>query len=155
VQCTKNITGPLKISFDYVVESEHGGCILGLHNFGACGGIFRYNLANHRGSFTMNLGSINVLHSELMAMILAMEVVGCYNWNYLCIESDSKVALSAFDNAIVVPWNLCNCWNNCFSLELHIISTHIYREDNSCADKLANHGYSIANFAWWSPGISF
>jgi hypothetical protein len=47
----------------------------------------------------------------------------------------------------LVPWKLNVKWKNC----LHIIRnfrfrfSHIYREGNTCADKLANADF----FCWW------
>ncbi|MCI23312.1 heat-shock protein, partial [Trifolium medium] len=63
--------------------------------------------------------------------------------------SDSKVALGDFDEPDIVPWNLRNRWGNCLMLGLNICHSHIYREGNSCADRLANHGHSLDSFMWW------
>ncbi|MCI03920.1 RNA-directed DNA polymerase (Reverse transcriptase), partial [Trifolium medium] len=40
----------------------------------ACGGLFRDYLANFRGGFAQKISSLSVLHAEIMALILAMEM---------------------------------------------------------------------------------
>jgi len=32
---------------------------------------------------------------------------------------------------------------------MHFMITHIFREGNNCADKLANLGLTVINFTWW------
>lgn len=32
---------------------------------------------------------------------------------------------------------------------MHFMITHIFREGKHCADKLANLGLTVINFAWW------
>jgi ribonuclease HI len=77
---------------------------------------------------------------------MAMEIASQHGWNYLWIESDSGMVINAFTNISVVPWNLRNRSHNCLSLGLNIIRSHIYREGNKCADRLANHGRTLTNF---------
>ncbi|KAK2384369.1 hypothetical protein QL285_071721 [Trifolium repens] len=104
------------------------------------------------GSYAQPLGTVSILHAELMAIILAIEFVAAHSWYNLfnlLIESDSKVALSAFDNPDVVPWDLRNRWSNCSSFSLVIFHSHIYRESNICADRLASHGHTIVDVLWW------
>ncbi|GAU50560.1 hypothetical protein TSUD_180300 [Trifolium subterraneum] len=62
---------------------------------------------------------------------------------------DSKSTLIALENIDCVPWDLRNMWLNCRSFLITIRWSHIYREGNSCADKLANLGHSFAQFKWW------
>jgi hypothetical protein len=68
---------------------------------------------------------------------------------YLWIESDSKSALLAFENHTIVPWTLQNRWANCLQLGLLLRWSHIFREGNACADRLASMGYSFVAFNWW------
>jgi len=52
-----------------------------------------------------------------------------------------------------VPWMLCNRWNTCLNYceKIRFRVTHIFREGNVCANKLANlefiHGES---FHWYN-----
>jgi ribonuclease HI len=60
-------------------------------------------MANFRGEYAQNIGNQTVLHADLMAMILAMEIANKKGWKYLWIENDSKSALLAFENHTIVP----------------------------------------------------
>jgi hypothetical protein len=44
---------------------------------------------------------------------------------------------------------LRNRWGNCLLLGLNISYSHIYRQGNSCADKLANHGHTVTCYTWY------
>jgi hypothetical protein len=61
----------------------------------------------------------------------------------------TTVALRAFSNSNAVPWDLRNHLSNTLNLGLHIAASHIYREGNTCADKIANHGHLLDNIHWW------
>ncbi|MCI11169.1 ribonuclease H protein [Trifolium medium] len=84
-----------------------------------------------------------------MAMIIAMEQARNKGWLNVWLESDSLISLGAFKNHDIVPWDLRNRWSNCFSLGLNIHSSHIFREGNTCADKLANEGLALSTYTWW------
>ncbi|KAK2432986.1 hypothetical protein QL285_018299 [Trifolium repens] len=84
-----------------------------------------------------------------MAMILVMEIADKKGWKYLWIESDSKSALLAFENHNIVPWTLRNRWANCLQLGLLLRWSHIFREGNASAGKLASMGHSFVAFNWW------
>ncbi|PNY13739.1 ribonuclease H [Trifolium pratense] len=129
------------------IKANTDGSVLG--NLAACGGLFRNHSSDHMGSYAQPLGTVSILHAELMAIILAIEFAAAHSWYNLLIESDSKVALSAFVNPDVVPWDLRNRWSNCSSLGLVIFHSHIYREGNICADRLASHGHTIVDALWW------
>jgi ribonuclease HI len=121
----------------------------------ACGGLFRDHRADHVGSFAQNIGIGSVLHAEITAIIIALERAAVNGWQRIWIESDSLGALAAFANPSIVPWDIRNRWCNATSLGLTIVHTHIFREGNMCADKLANHGHSIAAPVWWDSVPSF
>jgi hypothetical protein len=82
-------------------------------------------------------------------LIIAMEISHSKNWNFLWLESDSKVALHAFDNVDIVPWDIRNRWLNCLTFGLTLKWSHIYREGSSCADKIANLGRACESLEWW------
>ncbi|GAU20576.1 hypothetical protein TSUD_33230 [Trifolium subterraneum] len=115
----------------------------------ASGGMFRDYMANFRGAFAQKISGHSVLHSELTALILAMEIAHSRQWNFIWLESDSLNALQAFDNITIVPWDLRNRWSNCFMLGLTLKWSHICREGNACADKLANIGHFHTRTRWW------
>lgn len=90
----------------------------------------------------------SVFHAEILAFILAMEHVAHHGWRNIWLESDSTIALMTFANPSLVPLLLWNRWHNARGLGVHVISFHIFREGNSCADKLANMGYDIQGSVW-------
>jgi ribonuclease HI len=126
------------------------GSVTNLPPSAACGGNFRDHLTTFKGCFAMKLAAVSVLHAELMAIIMAIEIVHRKGWSNLWIKSDSQAALCAFANPAVVPWDLWNRWKNCMLLGLNLVSSHIFREGNSCVDSLANYGHSITDFTWWN-----
>ncbi|CAJ2653183.1 unnamed protein product [Trifolium pratense] len=133
--------------FSWVKANTDGSLI---NNSAACGALFRDHTANFLGGFTSKLSFKSVLHAELMSIIFAMDLAHNKGWSKLWIESDSQVALGAFKDIEVVPWNLRNRWGNCLSLDLNIYYSHIYREGNTCADKLASLVHSGQHFTWFN-----
>jgi ribonuclease HI len=115
----------------------------------ACGAIFGDSTGGFMGGFSCRLHVTSVLHTKLLAFIIAIEQVHQRGWLHVWVESDSQVSIQATKDQSIVPWDICNMWLNCFSLNMHIIFSHTFREGNSCADKLASHGLSIADFHWW------
>ncbi|KAF1876288.1 hypothetical protein Lal_00029635 [Lupinus albus] len=68
-------------------------------------------------------------------------------------EYDSSWVVDIFNDKTKPRRNLSNFWDHCSTRNLHI--THIFREGNGCADKLANFGvYNRADF-WWDETPSF
>lgn len=67
-----------------------------------------------------------------------------YGWRVI----DSTIALITFANPSLVPLLLRNRWHNARGLGVQVISSHIFREGNSCADKLANIGHYIRGSVW-------
>jgi len=66
----------------------------------------------------------------------------------------STSALSVFNNPSIVPCRIRNQCHNCSQFDIHISSSHIFREGNGCTDKFANMGHSIHATVWWDshPG---
>ncbi|PNX57963.1 ribonuclease H, partial [Trifolium pratense] len=129
------------------LKANTDGSVVG--NTAACGGLFRNHMADHVGSFAYNLGPVSILHAEITAIIIVIELAAAHGWQRISIESDSMSALSSFENPSIVPWDLRNRWSNAISLGLTVIHTHIFREGNMCADRLASHGHSIVDSMWW------
>lgn len=123
------------------VKCNTDGASLGSTGLAACGGIFRDCKGDSLGCFAVILG-----------IILAIESAYQKNWSNLWIETDSMIASLAFKSQHIVPWQLKNRWENCLLMmsNMHFMITHIVREGNHCADKLANLGLSVVNFTWWN-----
>jgi ribonuclease HI len=62
----------------------------------------------YKGGFSSKLEYSTVLHAELMAIILAMEMALTKGWLRLWVESDSQVAIRASKDHSIVPWVLWN-----------------------------------------------
>jgi ribonuclease HI len=124
------------------------GSVVG--NSAACGGIFRDHLGSFRGAFTCNLGPDTVFSSEIQGYIFAMEFAAHNGWYNVWLESDSSSGLAALKNHALVPVMLRNRWHNACRLGVQVISSHIYREGNVCADRLANMGHSVQGAVWLS-----
>lgn len=133
------------------VKCNTDGAASGAHGNAACGGIFRDANADFLGAFAVHLGKGSALNAELIGAMVAIEVAHLNNWHNLWLETDSKLVYLAFKSSKIVPWSLRNRWDNC----LHLLSmfrfnvTHIYREGNQCADKLANIGLSLSSHFWF------
>lgn len=114
----------------------------------ACGGLFRDSLGTFLGAFSCNIGTASIFHAETLAYILAIEHTAQHGWRNLWLESDSSSALLVFSKSSLVPWMLRNRWHNARNLDVQVITSHIFREGNSCADKLANMGHGIIGSIW-------
>jgi ribonuclease HI len=87
-----------------------------------------------------------------MGIILAIECDFDRGWSHLWLESDSKLAVLAFKSCNIIPWQLYNRWLNCMIMiiSMNFVVSHVYREGNHVADKLANIGLSLNAFTWWN-----
>jgi len=112
------------------------GSVVGHHS--VCGGISRENRGSLMGYFAGNFGALSVFEVELFGFILALE----HALHHMLV----------FKNASLVLIRLRNRWHNCFPTGFKVISSHIFGKGNSCADDLANHGYSIQG-VWWSTAL--
>jgi len=117
---------------------------------GACGGLFRDHLGTLLGAFTCNMGSCSIFDAEVLGYIIALEFAAQHGWSNIWLENDSTSALQVFHNVLLVPILLRNRWHNARSLHIQVISYHIFREGNRCADGLANMGHSVVGELWLS-----
>lgn len=121
-----------------------------LNNSGACGGLFRDHLGTFLGAFVGNLGRCSVFDTEVSGFILVMEHAALHGWYNIWLESDASSALMVFKNPSLVPILLRNRWHNARTLNVQVISSHIFREGNVCVDRLANLGHSVVGEVWLS-----
>lgn len=117
----------------------------------SCGGIFRYSNANILSCFAENLGGGTSYHSELSAIMRATEIAFQRGWRNDWIETDSSLVVMAFNKDSMIPCGLRNRWRNCKHLlyQMNFLVTHIYREGNICADKLASIGLNLHGVTIW------
>jgi ribonuclease HI len=115
----------------------------------ACGGIFRNVDSSFLGVNALNIG----VSTFLIGVMIAIEIAANEGWSHLWLEFDSMLVVLAFSSTRIVPWPLRNRWDNCLmmisNMNLYVSDSHIYREGNHCANKLANLNLSLPTFAWW------
>jgi len=116
-----------------------------------CGGIFRNHDADFLLCFAENTDNSDAFHAELHGAMHAIELASQFHWKNLWLECDSALVINAIKNLSIVPWRLCNRWENCLHItrSMNFIATHIFREGNTCADVLANFGLSVAHLRVW------
>ncbi|KAK2443569.1 hypothetical protein QL285_014658 [Trifolium repens] len=133
------------------IKCNCDGASLENTGFSACGGIFRNADSSFFGAYALNIGVSTSLKAELIGAMIAIETATNKGWSNLWLESDSMLVVLAFSSARIVPWSLRNRWDNCLLLisNMNFYVSHIYREGNHCADKLANLGLTLPNFTWW------
>lgn len=136
--------------FNWIKCNIDGAC-KGHPGASSYGGIFRNSEANFLGAFACNLGISNSLTAELNGAMLAIEIASQKGWNQLWLETDSVLVTQAFKSHKIVPWPLRNRWLNCLHIcsSLSFFVTHVFREGNHCADKLADIGFSLQSQYWW------
>lgn len=80
-----------------------------------------------------------------------IEIAKQNNWCYLWLELNSMLVVNAFKNHALVPWKLRNRWDNCLNMicSINFIVSHILREENQCADYLANIGLTLNVLTVW------
>lgn len=115
------------------------------------GGIFSDKSVAVLGCFALYFGISNSLHAELLAAMYAIELAFQKGWHPLWLECDSSLVVTAFSNSAIVPWQLQTRWKIYLQLttSMRFRISHIFREENTCVDKLANFGVSSCCNYWW------
>ena len=105
----------------------------------------------------MPLGVQCALTAELKACMHAVSATMDNAWTHLWIETYSIMVTKAFCNYNIVPWRLRVEWLDCMLTcsKIHVYVSHIYREGNQCADKLANYAVDHEEYKWWSEAPNF
>ncbi|KAF7828542.1 reverse transcriptase [Senna tora] len=109
----------------------------------AIGGLIRDEYGNWVKGFSSFIGYGIAFTAEVWAIIVGLKLAMNLNCHYLCVESDSLLAVNLLnDSNVSTSHHLYNLINWCRSIlsrftEVKII--HSFREGNSCADSLARH----------------
>ncbi|XP_019458482.1 PREDICTED: uncharacterized protein LOC109358584 [Lupinus angustifolius] len=87
-------------------------------------------------------GNQDALFVELNAAITTIQFANSNGWNAVWLEYDSSIMVDIFKGKHKPPWKLLNKWLllKATMEGMDCIVSHIYREGNSCADKLVNYG---------------
>ena len=130
------------------IKCNIDGAAVGNLGPASCGGIYRDNSGEFLGDFAYNLGITNSLNAELNGAMYAIELAAQKGWGHIWLETDSTLVTLAFKNKKIVPCQLRNRWENCIHLisSISFFVTHIYREENHCADQLANIGLAFNTY---------
>ncbi|XP_057770995.1 uncharacterized protein LOC130990779 [Salvia miltiorrhiza] len=107
------------------------------------------------GCFHFAAGRDWAFKAELLALIIALEQVVVQGWDYIWIEIDYTYLVDLLCScSYSVPWRFFNRWRKILQdiTDLHIIITHIYREENHVADFLAS---SVVDEGYWPFAILY
>ena len=117
----------------------------------SCPGIFRNHHTSIVGCFTSFLGIKHALFGEISTAITTIKIVHEKGWRNLWLECDLLMVVQAFKKVNLVPWSLRNRWRNAVirTRDMNFIVGHIYREGNTCVDKLVSYRTDIQDFCWW------
>ncbi|OIW20901.1 hypothetical protein TanjilG_25073 [Lupinus angustifolius] len=87
---------------------------------------------------------------------MAIHMAQSKGWSSVWLECDSTAVVDIFKGNKPVPWKLSNLMNKCnrVMMDMQVKVSHIFREWNACADKLANFGVIYRMDHWWdSPPL--
>ena len=134
------------------IKCNIDGSALGVLGFSGCGGVFRTCKGFVKGCFAYGLGIGFAFKAEIMSFILAVEKAKEFGWVNLWVESDSLYVVNLFrDKSNKIPWKFKNRWMRAlsFASQIRVVVSHIYREGNAVADKLANTAANSQASTWW------
>jgi len=95
------------------------------------------------GVFSSFLEAQTTMVVEFCGVIHAVEEAQKMGLTNVWLECSSTLVCAAFISRTNVLWMFCNRWNTCVNYygKIRFRVTHIFREGNACADKLANLGF--------------
>ncbi|XP_019431074.1 PREDICTED: uncharacterized protein LOC109338324 [Lupinus angustifolius] len=119
--------------------------------------IFRNSDGEFMGCYASYFNIQNSIYAELLAATMAVIIAYEKGWRSIWLECDSKVVVDIFNGSKLVPWRLSNLMNKCNTAitSMHFMVTHIFRQGNSCADKLATYGVTSKTDSWWNSMPNF
>lgn len=102
------------------------------------------------GCFSTHLGVTTTFCAELQATMEAIRIAKKRGWDHLWLECDSTLVVRACTSQDLDTWWHKSQWFNC-CLATHSMSfniSHVFREGNQCADRLANFGVTSHGSTW-------
>jgi len=154
---TGKVLRPLHVRWKFPspswVKINTDGATKGYLGLAACGSIFCGSMWEFIGALSMFLDVQTVLAAKFYGVIYALEEAQKLGLTNVRLECDYVLVCAAFTVRINVHWMLRNRWNTylnyCGKIRFRI--THIFREGNVCADKLANLGFiHTKSFHWYN-----
>ncbi|XP_019427135.1 PREDICTED: uncharacterized protein LOC109335456 [Lupinus angustifolius] len=140
------------------VEADKlGWCSKGLPRACRGGAIFRDGQGGCVGCFASYFNIQDSLYAGVLAAIIVVQVTYSKGWYLIWLECDSTSVVEIFMGSKPVPWKLSNLMNKCMNtmLDMQVKVSHIFREGNACADKLANFAVNSRSDSWWNYPPSF
>ncbi|KAL6210110.1 hypothetical protein ACLB2K_021048 [Fragaria x ananassa] len=125
------------------IKLNTDGLAKGNPGLAACGGVFQDYQGHFIGGFTTLIGHHNAFFSELLAVIIGIELAFQLGWQHVWLECDSTSVVECFSkSSFVPPWQLRTLWYNCVARtrSMSFFCSHVLRERNTVADRLANLG---------------
>ena len=144
---TGKVIRPLLVRWEFPspgwVKINIDGTVRGYLGLATCRSIFRGSMGEFIGAFFAFLEVQTALVAELYGVIYAMEEAQKMRLTNVWLECDSALVCVVFIVRTNVPWMFRNRWNACLNYcgKIRFTVTHIFREGNACADKLANLGF--------------
>ena len=149
---TGKVLRPLPVRWEFPspgwVKINTDGAARGYPGFAACESIFRGSTEEFIGAFSAFLDVHTVLVAEFYGVIYALEEAQKLGLTNVWLECDSALVCVRTN---VVPWMLRNRLNTClnYGRKIRFRVTHIFREGNVCADKLANLRFIHRESSHW------
>lgn len=141
------------------IKINTDGAARGSPGDASCGGVFRNFTGGIIGSFSSFLGTKTPLEAEIHGVILAVQIAWNQGWHNIWLECDSTLTVSMIKNGkSEVPISIKEKWHNTLEKisKMEVIVSHIYREGNEVADKLADHGMRLRDgFTWFNSPPNF
>lgn len=112
---------------------------------------FKYEKIKYIPNLSTYISPRSALLAELEGVILAIELALKKHWNKVWTERNSLIMVKAFSNSNTVFWTIKSRWMNCLYriMSLDFMISHIFRECNNYADKLASIELSSKNLIWY------
>jgi len=140
----RNVLRPLLVIWEFPalgwVKINTNGAAKGYPGLTTCGGIFRGSMRDFIGVFSVFLEVQTAMVADFYGVIHVMEEAQKMGPTNVCLECDYALVCAAFTARTNVLWMLRNRWNTCLNYcgKIRFRVTHIFREGNVCANKLAN-----------------
>ncbi|CAN1786317.1 Putative ribonuclease H protein At1g65750 [Linum perenne] len=116
-------------------------------NRAAVGGLIRDHEGRLISSFAANLGACSIIRAELRGIVEGMRLAWDKGVQKLCIQSDSKAAVSILSNVDNLDHrhaSLVEKFQALKNRDWEVSINHIFREANNAADYLAKLGHDLA-----------
>ncbi|KAF2322315.1 hypothetical protein GH714_011106 [Hevea brasiliensis] len=136
------------------VKLNVDGSCLGNPGDASAGGLLRDASSNWLLGFGFNIGETSVLAAELIGISFGLQLAWLNGFRRVIVESDSLKAVKLINNERDIslhPLALIQDCRRLMKMDWDCYLSHIYREQNFCADSLAkqSHGLQIQELAVW------